>query len=99
MASYGYGLIRFGPGAAASGMAFQTLTTAQILHALSCRSTHYRFTSAQLPENRPVALPPLRRFLGAAHPGTAGLLVSFESAVVPLVVNEGGEADQGGISR
>lgn len=103
MASYGYGLARFGPGPAASGMAFQTLTTAQILHALSCRSTHYRFLDPNLPENRTlsiavagslglqvlaVALPPLRQFLGIAPAGAGGMLVSFGNAALPLLINE-----------
>lgn len=103
MASYGYGLARFGPGPAASGMAFQTLTTAQILHALSCRSTHYRFLDPNLPENRTlsiavagslglqvlaIALPPLRQFLGIAPAGAGGMLVSFGNAALPLLINE-----------
>lgn len=38
LASYGYGVMKYGQGPTASTFAFQTLTTSQILHALSCRS-------------------------------------------------------------
>jgi P-type Ca2+ transporter type 2C len=40
--AYGYGLARYGPGARAGTLAFMGLSTAQLLHALSCRSEHHR---------------------------------------------------------
>ena len=42
LGAYGYGLARYGPGAQAGTLAFLGLSTAQLLHALSCRSDHSR---------------------------------------------------------
>ena len=51
LGAYGYGLMRYG-GAAASTMAFHSLTSGQLLHAISCRSeTHSIFSSEKLPPN------------------------------------------------
>ncbi len=38
LGAYGYGSLRYGPGAQAGTLAFLSLSTGQILHALSCRS-------------------------------------------------------------
>jgi len=38
LGSYGYGRLRYGPGAQAGTLAFLSLSTGQILHAFSCRS-------------------------------------------------------------
>ncbi len=38
LAAYGYGVARYGMGPAAGTMAFQSLTTSQILHSIRCRS-------------------------------------------------------------
>ena len=56
LGAYGYGMVRYG-GAAASTLAFHSLTTGQLLHAISCRSeTHSIFSSEKLPANRYLTL-------------------------------------------
>lgn len=37
LASFGYGLIRYGPGARAATLAYESLSAAKVLHALTCR--------------------------------------------------------------
>jgi Ca2+-transporting ATPase len=53
MAAYVYGLRRYGPGAAASTLAFNTLTLNELAHAYSSRSEHRHVFDprAQLPPN------------------------------------------------
>jgi Ca2+-transporting ATPase len=53
MAAYVYGLKRYGPGAAASTMAFNTLTLNELAHAYSARSEHRHVFNprSQLPSN------------------------------------------------
>ena len=53
MAAYIYGLKRYGPGAAASTLAFNTLTLNELAHAYSARSEHRHVFNAQsqLPSN------------------------------------------------
>jgi P-type Ca2+ transporter type 2C len=41
MAAYSWGLLRYGLGPTASTMAFTSLTAAQLLHSLNCRSGKY----------------------------------------------------------
>ncbi|MCM2359970.1 MAG: cation-transporting P-type ATPase [Geobacteraceae bacterium] len=104
MGAYGYGLLRYGMGPRAGGLAFMSLTSAQLLHALSCRSeTVTMYDSARLPPNRylswalggsfalqalTLAVPGLRRFLGVTPVTLMDGLVIGGSAVLPLVVNE-----------
>jgi Ca2+-transporting ATPase len=47
LAAYGYGVMKYGMGPAAGTLAFQTLTTSQILHAISCRSEHRSIFDAE----------------------------------------------------
>jgi Ca2+-transporting ATPase len=65
MASYLYGLAKYGPGESAQALAFQSLTFSQIIHAISCRS------------ERPVLFPkqPMdsNRYLDIAIFGALGL--------------------------
>jgi Ca2+-transporting ATPase len=105
LASYAWGVLRYGAGPAASTMAFSSLTTAQILHMLSARSqSESFFTLSRPPINKTVAaavlgglglqlvgtfVPPLRRLLGIVPIGPVDVLVSALGAVVPLLVNEG----------
>lgn len=72
MAAYIYGLRRYGPGAAASTLAFNTLTLNELAHAYSSRSEHRHVF------NRNSGLPP-NPHLNKAILGMAGLqaLVSF----------------------
>jgi Ca2+-transporting ATPase len=104
MAAYGVGLARFGPGAAAGTLAFNALTSAQLLHALSCRSDRpVLWGHARLPTNRGLNLalsvslgaqllanlvPGLRRLLGLAPLAARDLLVVVAAAVLPLLINE-----------
>ena len=104
MASYGYGIARYGTGLRASSMAFLSLTFGQLIHALSCRSDqHTIFDSEPLPPNKYLnaalggsfalqamtfVIPGLRSLLGI---GPIGLIDSFvvgTTSVVPLLVNE-----------
>jgi Ca2+-transporting ATPase len=104
LAAYGYGLMRYGMGAAAGTLAFQSLTMGQLLHALSCRSErHSLFGGERLPRNKylEVALggslvlqtltmlvPGLRRFLGIAPLGLLDAVVVGGSALLSLFANE-----------
>ena len=101
---YGYGLTRYGVGARASSLAFQSLTGGQLLHALSCRSErHTIFERGALPPNRYLTMalggsfalqavasvmPGLRSLLGLGPMGLIDLAVIGATAVMPLVVNE-----------
>ena len=52
LGAYAYGISRYGMGAQANAMAFQSLTLGQLLHALSCRSEHHSiFSKESLPPN------------------------------------------------
>jgi P-type Ca2+ transporter type 2C len=102
LGAYGAALARHGAGPAASTVAFSTLTTAQLLHALSCRSDE-RSAFTGLGRNSlmlgaiggtlalqgaAMAVPPLRRFLGTASLGPADWLLIAGGAVAPLAVQE-----------
>ena len=104
LGAYGYGISRYGRGARAGTLAFMSLTTGQLLHAVSCRSEkHSIFDKERLPSNRylnaaiggsfaiqalTLALPGLRGLLGMTTINLADALVIGGSAVVPLIVNE-----------
>ena len=65
LGAYGYGLMRYGMGPQASTMAFTSLTTGQLLHAITSRSeTHSVFSRTPLPPNP---------YLSAALIGSFGL--------------------------
>ncbi|ABU57656.1 cation-translocating P-type ATPase [Roseiflexus castenholzii] len=101
---YGIGLSRYGIGPRASTMAFSTITTAQLLHALSCRSErHSIFARGACPPNpyMPLAvgsglglqamatlLPGLRGILGTMPLGPLDWVIVAGAAIVPLIVNE-----------
>jgi Ca2+-transporting ATPase len=102
--AYGYGLMRYGLGAQAGTLAFHSLVTGQLLHALSCRSeTHRLFSAGKLPPNPyltlalggslvlqflTMAVPGLRSLLNLAPVGLLDGLVISSTALLPLVVNE-----------
>jgi Ca2+-transporting ATPase len=104
LASYAYALARYGQGPAASTQAFTTLTLAQLLHALSCRSeSHGLFQPGTLQPNRyldlalgvsllvqalTVLVPGLRQILGTVPIGPVDALVALAGAGLPLLVNE-----------
>ncbi len=99
-----YGISRYGAGAAAGGLAFQTLTIGQLLHAITCRSEKTGvFTKKKLPKNRyldwavggsivlqmaTMFFPPLRALLGLTSIGLMDGLVIGATSTVPLLVNE-----------
>ncbi|MGD9505056.1 MAG: HAD-IC family P-type ATPase [Syntrophobacteraceae bacterium] len=104
LAVYGYGLLRYGPGMRAGTLAFQGLTTAQLLHAYSCRSeTIGMFDKEKLQPNpyltaamggslllqaTSLFIPGLRSLLGTAPIGLLDGAVIGAGAALPLIVNE-----------
>lgn len=104
MGAYGWGMIRYGAGARAGSLAFMTLTSAQLLHALACRSERTGiFSRESLPPNpylrwalggsfllqlAAFTVPGIRGFLGLSPITIADGLVAGAGAVLPLVVNE-----------
>lgn len=104
LGAYGFGLARYGAGARARSLAFQSLTIGQLLHAISCRSERHTFYDREkLPPNRylnvalaaslalqmlTMWLPGLRRLLGIAPLGLLDGLVIGGSALFALTMNE-----------
>ncbi len=104
LGAYGAGLVRYGVGQQASTMAFQSLTIAQLLHAISCRSEKVSiYDREKLPPNRWLTLalggslglqlltfvvPGLRTLLGVAPLGLLDGAIIGISAILPLLVNE-----------
>ncbi|MFO7687731.1 MAG: cation-transporting P-type ATPase [Desulfobacterales bacterium] len=104
LAAFTYGLARYGPGARAASLAFQSLTVAQLLHAFSCRSESRQTPWAQKRARNPyldlavggslalqvltVVLPPLRQFLGLTPLGAVDIAVAAGSALLSLTANE-----------
>jgi len=109
LAAYGYGLTRYGMGAHAGTMAFQSLTVSQILHALSCRSeTRTVFEGGRSAPNTYLNIavlgslglqliaqfvPGLRSLLGITPLTALDGLVVGATAVLPLFVNEATKQD------
>jgi P-type Ca2+ transporter type 2C len=104
LAAYGYGLFRYGGGAHAGSLAFQSLTIAQLLHAFCCRSRKSSvFDRQRLPANPALnwavggslllqiltmVVPGLRSFLGVTPLGLIDAAVISTSAVLPFLANE-----------
>jgi Ca2+-transporting ATPase len=104
LGAYGYGIARYGMGVQAGTIGFMSLTFAQLLHALSCRSEqHSLFGREKLPTNPylnialgtslalqalTILVPGLRSFLGLAPIGLLDAAVIGGSALLPLAVNE-----------
>jgi Ca2+-transporting ATPase len=103
LSAYGYGMLRYGP-AGASTLAFHSLTTGQLLHAVSCRSEkHSIFSPDKLPPNpylnlalggsllvqvAAMFIPGVRSVLGLGPVGLLDGLVIGGTALLPLLVNE-----------
>ncbi len=101
---YAYGIAKYGTGARAGTVAFQGLTLAQLLHAVSCRSEkHSIFDAEKLPPNRylnaalggslflqflTMVIPGLGRLLGLTSLSLADGLVIGGGAILPLLINE-----------
>jgi Ca2+-transporting ATPase len=104
LTAYGMGVMQYGLGPRAGSIAFQSLTTAQLLHALSCRSErHTLFDRGKLPPNRALdlalggslavqaltlVLPGLRRLLGLTPMNLVDMAVVGGSSILPLLINE-----------
>jgi Ca2+-transporting ATPase len=104
LGAYGFGLARYGTGARAGSLAFQSLTIGQLLHAISCRSEkHGLFDKENLPPNKYLRLaltsslalqmltmwvPGLRRLLGIAPLSLLDGLVIGGSVLFSLTMNE-----------
>jgi Ca2+-transporting ATPase len=104
MATYGYGIARYGFGPQASTMAFMNLTLAQLLHAYSCRSEqrsifkdvglrgspylHLAVGGSLALQLLTIFSPVLRRLLGTAPLHWTDLLSIAGGSVLPFVVNE-----------
>ena len=104
LAVYGYGLARYGMGAQASTLAFTSLTSGQLLHAVSCRSsTHSVLGRGSLPSNHYLTaalagsyglqalaflIPGLRNLLGLTSIGATDAVIVAAGAVIPFLTNE-----------
>jgi P-type Ca2+ transporter type 2C len=104
LATYIYALLRYKIGAQASTVACMTLTTAQLLHTISCRSeNHSIFSQDRLPNNPylntaitgsfaiqilALALPPLRNLLKITPINLVDSAVIGGGALLPFLVNE-----------
>ncbi len=104
LGAYLYGLARYGLGAQATSIAFQSLTIGQLLHAIVCRSeNHSIFTREHPPRNGYLTLavggslvlqaltmviPGLRGLLGITTPALMDAAVIAGSSLLSLTVNE-----------
>ncbi len=104
LGAYAYGASRYGMGAKAGSLAFQSLTIGQLLHALSCRSERHSFFGRERPPaNRyldvalggslllqimTMVVPAFRNFLGVTPLNLVDAAVIGGSALLPLAVNE-----------
>lgn len=104
MAAYGYGFLRYGIGPQSNTILFNSLTLAQLLHSITCRSeTHSIFNRGALPPNpylnyaiagsallqvMTMLIPGLRKGLGATPLNFLDLLVVVGGAALPMLINE-----------
>jgi Ca2+-transporting ATPase len=104
MGAFYYGLRRYGPGAAASTLAFNTLTLNELAHAYSSRSSERNLLGGkELPPNKHLTrailgmaalqalvsvVPAARRLLGTAPLNLLDLVAIGAGVVLPLIVNE-----------
>jgi Ca2+-transporting ATPase len=108
MCSYGYAVARYGIGLQANSAAFMTLTTAQLLHAYSCRSDRHTIFGRLALKPNPylklalavsgalqfgaVAVPGLRSLLGTTLPSPMDMAVIAAGSGLPFLVNEATKA-------
>jgi Ca2+-transporting ATPase len=103
LAAFGYGLMRYGPGARAGTLAYESLSAAKVLHALTCRPWAPNSPSAtQRPANPllnaalvtalvaqagTILVPGLRRLLNIAPLNLADLAVIGLTALTTRSIN------------
>ena len=100
---FGYSVARYGAGMQASTNTFMTLTLAQFLQAISCRSEDTTILNPGRPGNAylnlaiagsiglqalTVAFPPLRNLLRLSPMGLADLMVILAGTTGPFLINE-----------
>lgn len=111
LASYAYGIARYGAGPRAGTLAFNSLILGQLLHALSCRSDRRGiFSGSQSAKNNKLNLaiagsiglqlaanivPGLRRLLGLGSVGAMDIAVTLAGAGIPLLLNEAAKTRTG----
>ena len=105
LGAYGLGALRYGPGPQARSMAFLSMVSAQLLHALSSRSRKTSiFGPSTLPPNPhlkraligsfgvqglALAVPSMRRLLGVGPLSMVDLVATVAGSVVPFLAIEG----------
>lgn len=102
LAAYLWGASRQGP-AYGAALAFMSISNAQILDALACRSEKHHLFSREMPRNpyleksllltgalqvAAYTLPPLRALLGTHMLGWSDLGIVGASAALPVIINE-----------
>jgi Ca2+-transporting ATPase len=104
LGSFIYALNRYGTGAHTNTVVFNTLSVAQLLHAISCRSKRHGLFTATKRSANPylnwalagsliaqlliILIPQLRRLLAMTPLNGADGLVIASGALIPLLVNE-----------
>jgi Ca2+-transporting ATPase len=103
LSAHAYGVLRYGSGARATTIAFNTLVSGQLAHAHFCRSERHRSFSKDVPPNPRLSsavgiasllqtcahlVPGLRRLLGLTALGPLDLLAIAAGAWLPLLANE-----------
>jgi len=103
LAAFSYGLLRYGPGPAAATLAFESLSTANVLHALTCRpwvsdspKTPLRranpllskaLTASLVAQAGTILIPGLRRLLNIAPLTLSDLAVVGLTALTTRLIN------------
>lgn len=104
LGAYAYGISRYGVTPRAGNMAFLSLSTSQLLHAISCRTDkHSIFDKETLPPNKymnialagsfllqllALTVPGLRNLLKISPVNLMDALVTGAASVIPLLINE-----------
>jgi Ca2+-transporting ATPase len=104
LGAYAYGFMRYGRGARAGTLAFQSLTVGQLLHALSCRSSRHRLFGRQTMQPNTylnmaiggslalqlltMLVPRLRGLLGLTPISLLDAVIIGGSSLLSLAVNE-----------
>ena len=104
LAAYQRGVSRYGAGPQAQSMAFLTLTSAQLFHTFTSRSSGNSRGNEKLASNKyvpmavgagfalqalPIAVPKVRRALGLGSLGGADLAICAGGALLSYLLNEG----------